>query len=245
MFRYIALKKGQLRNREMKLSDSKNPEYSTHNFSAVDNQILEIAKRERARTFAYRLESAKMIMLYVGVGAIAFAVMLYILSWAYRTIMAPYVTEKIEVIQPEIIEREVIKVVKVPVTVREDNDSRATDEFVVTYNGPSISSDSEINVVTDYTIFRTLETRDFSSYGVDSVVTGWRYSSSEDSFPSYQYCYAEKLEKGKSATLKIDLASIGLNEDYFSTVTRDLARDISIPISVLKKMEDSCNLASI
>ena len=33
------------------------PEYTTHNFSAVDKQILEIAKREKARTFAYQLKS--------------------------------------------------------------------------------------------------------------------------------------------------------------------------------------------
>ncbi|MAZ24495.1 MAG: hypothetical protein CMK41_01800 [Porticoccaceae bacterium] len=229
----------------MKLSDSKSPEYSTHNFSAVDNQILEIAKREKARTFAYRVESAKMIMLYLGVGALIFAVMIYVLSWAYRTIMAPYVTEKVEIVQPEIVDREVIKVVKVPVIVNENSELKADDEFVVTYNGPSITSESEINVVTNYNIFRTVETGNFSTYGVNSVVTGWRYSSSEDSFPSYQFCYAHKLDKGKSAPLRIDLGNIDIDGGYYSSVTRDLSRDVSIPISVLKKMEDSCNWASI
>ena len=247
MFLYTVSRREQLEKREIKMSDNSSPEYVAHNFAAVDNQIHEIAKRERARTLAYRLESAKLILLYVAIGALVLAIFLYILSWAYRTIMAPYPTEKVEVVQPQIVEKEVIRIVKVPIPIQ-SNENPATENHSdnnVSYNGPSIDSNHELNVVTNYNIFRTVETTNFETYGVSKVITGWRYSSSEDSFPSSQYCYAEKLDKGATAPITIVLGNVRDNNQFESNVTRALSREVGVPVSVLKKMESNCNWASI
>ena len=46
------------------MSDIKS--FTTHNFDAVNDQIQQISKRERARTFAYRLQSLRTIFLYAA-----------------------------------------------------------------------------------------------------------------------------------------------------------------------------------
>ena len=44
--------------------------YTSHNFSAVNQQIQQIAKREKARTFAYRLKSIGTIFMYAAIVAL-------------------------------------------------------------------------------------------------------------------------------------------------------------------------------
>ena len=96
-----------------KMSDIKS--YTSHNFSAVNEQIRQISKRERARTFSYWLLSLRTIFLYVAAVTLIIILLMLSFSWAYRIINAPYITEKTQVVRPEIIEREVLKVVQVPV----------------------------------------------------------------------------------------------------------------------------------
>ena len=89
--------------------------FKSHNFDAVNEQILQIAKREKARTFAYRLKSFQTIFLYVAIAALIIAFLILATAWAKRIISAPYYPPRTEIVRPEIIEREVIKVVQVPV----------------------------------------------------------------------------------------------------------------------------------
>jgi len=58
------------------------PEYTVNDFSAVDDQISQIAKRERARTFAYRLESARYLVGYIALAI--FLVGFFRLFWLGR-----------------------------------------------------------------------------------------------------------------------------------------------------------------
>ena len=95
------------------MSDIKS--YTSHNFSAVNEQIKQISKRERARTFSIWLLSLRTIFIYLAVTTLIIVLLMLSFSWAYRIINAPYVTKKTEVVRPEIIEKEVLKVVQVPV----------------------------------------------------------------------------------------------------------------------------------
>ena len=87
------------------MSDIKS--YTSHNFSAVNEQIRQISKRERARTFSYWLLSLRTIFIYAAVVTLIIILLMLSFSWAYRIINAPYVTEKTEVVRPEIVERSI------------------------------------------------------------------------------------------------------------------------------------------
>ena len=89
--------------------------YTSHNFNAVNEQIKQISNREKARTTAYWLQSLRSVFLYALVVTLIIVILMLAFSWAYRIINAPYPTEKTEVVRPEIIEKEVLKVVQVPV----------------------------------------------------------------------------------------------------------------------------------
>ena len=93
------------------MSEENLSEYTVNDFSAVDDQISEIAKRERARTFAYRLESARYLVGYTALAIFLVGLLSIVLAWAYRLVTEPHQTETIKVVKPEIIEKEVIRYV--------------------------------------------------------------------------------------------------------------------------------------
>ena len=86
---------------------SKLDSYTSHNFSAVNEQIKQISKRERARTFSYWLLSLRTIFIYAAAVALIVILLMLSFSWAYRIINAPFVRVKTEVVGPGVIEREV------------------------------------------------------------------------------------------------------------------------------------------
>ena len=153
--------------------------FKSHNFDAVNEQIQQIAKRERARTFAYRLKSFQTIFMYAAAVALIIAMLILVGAWAKRIISAPYYPPKTEIVRPEVIEKEVLKVVQVPVE-RSILESAGSG-----YDGPVSeatggSSGSGGTVITDYNTFKTTMTEEFSSSGFTEVVTGWRYADSNN-----------------------------------------------------------------
>jgi hypothetical protein len=217
--------------------------FKSHNFNAVNEQILQIAKREKARTFAYRLKSFQTIFMYAAVAALIIAFLMLATAWAKRIISAPYYPPKIEIVRPEVIEKEVLKVVQVPVekSILESSGSG--------YDGPvtestSSSSGSGGTVITDYNTFKTTMTEEFSSSGFTEVVTGWRYENSESDFPKYQYCYLMKSSNGSSTHMQVDIARIDENGEYIEKVDSKLARESSIRQSVLNQALAKCQWAS-
>ena len=230
------------------MSEETITEYSTHNFSAVDDQIAQIAKRERARTLAFRLESAKYLVGYVALAAVLTAFLVIMFSWAYRIITEPHKSEVIKVVKPEVVEREVIKIVKVPVIKSQSEIDEGT-ALSTSYDGPEVkgkdSSETGGNIVTNYNVFKQRSSDVFSSYGVSEIITGWRYQSSDQAYPENQYCYANKISSNSKVSQRFDLGIMDSEGSYKSLVTQDLARDISIPKSMLIKMEGLCVWASI
>ena len=91
---------------------SKLRSYTSHNFSAVNDHLDQISKREKAKTFSYWLKSFETLFMYIVITAFVFTLLILSLSWSYRFINAPYIDEKLEIVRPEIIEKEVLKVLK-------------------------------------------------------------------------------------------------------------------------------------
>ena len=228
------------------MSDIKS--YTSHNFSAVNEQIRQISKRERARTFSYWLLSLRTIFIYAAVVTLIIILLMLSFSWAYRIINAPYVTEKTEVVRPEIVEREVLKVVQVPV------EKSIMETSSTGYKGPvnqpidssttNSGSPSPASVVTNYNVFNTANVPEFIEYGFSSVITGWKYKDSESNYPEHQYCYINKSTPGRATTTRANIASIEEDGSYVSLVDGGLARDIAISQSVLKQVEGYCQWAS-
>lgn len=228
---------------------SKLDSYTSHNFSAVNEQIKQISKRERARTFSYWLLSLRTIFIYAAAVALIIILLMLSFSWAYRIINAPYVTERIEVVRPEIIEREVLKVVQVPV------EKSILEASSAGYKGPinqpinsstynTSDSPSPASVVTNYNVFNAVNVPQFIDYGFSSVNTGWKYKDSDAAYPMSQYCYILKSSPGRTATLKVDIARMEEDGAYTSLIDSNLARDVAINQSVLKKAEGYCQWAS-
>ena len=220
--------------------------FKSHNFNAVNEQILQIAKREKARTFAYRLKSFQTIFLYAAVAALIIAMLILVTAWAKRIISAPYYPPRTEIVRPEIIEREVIKVVQVPVekSILESSGSG--------YDGPPIQSTatatgspgSQVSVITDYNTFKKVSSPDLVSLGISHVTTGWKYENSESKYPQYQYCYISKSTPGKSTLMRIELGEIDESGAYNTFVDSKLARESSITQSNLNKALQKCQWAS-
>tara|TARA_Y100000768_G_scaffold167153_1_gene125170 strand:- start:2546 stop:3235 length:690 start_codon:yes stop_codon:yes gene_type:complete len=222
--------------------------YTSHNFSAVNEQIKQISKRERARTFSYWMLSLRTMFLYAAVIALIVILLMLSFSWAYRIINAPYVTEKTEVVRPEIIEREVLKVVQVPVekSILDSSDSgyKGPNNKILPSNNSKVKGSQSVNVITNYNTFNRANTPQFASNGFNEVITGWRYTNSETKYPEYQYCYIQKSVAGRSTTIRADLAAIAENGEYRSRVDSALAKDVAISQKVLREAESYCQWAS-
>ncbi len=224
------------------MSDIKS--YTTHNFDAVNDQIHQISKRERARTFAYRLQSLRTIFFYAAGIALIICLLMLCFSWAHRIINAPYPEKEVQIVKPEIIEKEVLKVVQVPV---EKSILESVDN---TYKGPTATKSTitnnntspNISVVTNFNTFKTAQSPELASYGLSEVTTGWKYISSEDKYPNLQYCYINK-DTGGATSLKADLAGITQDGEYISYIDSKLARELSITQTVLKQAEKYCQWA--
>ena len=218
--------------------------YTSHNFSAVNEQIREIAAREKARTTAYRLESYRTAFMYAGATVLIIGLLALLLSWSYRLINAPYPEEVITVVKPEIIEKEVIKVVQVPV------EKSVYDQTSTSYQGPQDSSSLQSNqsssgqtaIVTNYHTFKTVDADEFSSSGFTSVVTGWRYADSNNDYPEYQFCYFNIRSGGKATTTRVNLADIE-GAEFNSLIDSSLAREVSISQATLRRAEKKCEWA--
>ena len=227
-------------------------EYTSHNFDAVNNQIQEIADRERSRSFAYRLQSYKWLALYGLAITLAIILFFYFSSLIYRNLNAPYPLQETKVIKPEIIEREVIKVIKIPT----ESNLTSASETNTAYEGPNNSeiktsaessfSNSGRNVVKKFTTFRTLSTSEFLAHGFSEITTGWSYKDSESKFPDSQYCYILKNNSsGSSTSVHVQLANIDPKGNLINDVNSNSAREAGILQSVLNKAMKKCQWASL
>ena len=184
--------------------------------------------------------------MYAGATALTIGLLALLLSWSYRLLNAPYAEEIIKVVKPEIIEKEVVKVVQVPV------EKSIYDLSSTSYEGPldtttrssssSPSSPPQGAVVTNYHTFKSVDATEFRNSGFSTVTTGWKYNDSNSEYPEYQFCYFLKGSPGRMSDTRVNLADLEDGE-YTSYVNSNLAREVSMTQSNLKKAEEKCQWA--
>jgi len=220
---------------------SETPEYTTHNYDAVNNQIQEIANREKAKTTHHKLRSKRLFFIYAAISFISIGLMAVLLSWAYRIIIDPPLEK--EIVRPEIIEKEVVKVVRVPL-------SSSVSDLETSYAGPKDTNNegnkAEVirDVVTNYNTFKHINTPVLEDNGIPAVNTGWKYSSSDQEYPESQYCYFNKYQPGKKVPLFVNIAEIDEQDNYVNLVDRSLSYEVGVTQDVLEKAQEYCQWAS-
>tara|TARA_B100000242_G_scaffold85519_1_gene57133 strand:- start:720 stop:1430 length:711 start_codon:yes stop_codon:yes gene_type:complete len=234
---------------------SKIESYTTHNFDAVNDHIKQISKRESARTFAYRLKSFSRIFIYIAAAALIFAFVLLVIGWFYRILYAPFKEKEIEIVRPEVVEKQVVQVVEVPVLTQT---SEITDSSM-SYRGPKFNDDSSdpfssiennnqipqepAKVVKTYTQFQTVTRDDMIATNIDSqIITGYEYSSSETDFPEIQFCYTYVRETGDRYGKRVDLMRKKGNSAVDNLVTTEMAQELNVSRAALRRAASSCQI---
>ena len=234
---------------------SKIESYTTHNFDAVNDHIKQISKRESARTFAYRLKSFSRIFIYIAAAALIFAFVLLVIGWFYRILYAPFKEKEIEIVRPEVVEKQVVQVVEVPVLTQT---SEITDSSM-SYRGPKFNDDSSdpfssiennnqipqepAKVVKTYTQFQTVTRDDMIATNIDNEIwTGYSYSSSETDFPERQYCYTFVTEPVNRYGKKVELMRKEGNSEVVNLVSTEMAQELKVSRAALRRAATSCRI---
>lgn len=186
-------------------------EYTVRDYSAVDAQIDQIAKREQVLTNKLRLANLKQAII-LGCGAmIAFGLLVVLLAWAFRIAFPqkPDVIEKTQVIEKIVQPQEII--IKTPQgTVINDQTGASTalnskiwGETTTAANN-STAANTDQNENSDKFEPSKIGNRSVTTFtnvasgltGYVDVVTGWRWDKISAEFPKSQYCYLEKIKSG-------------------------------------------------
>ena len=223
---------------------SKLRSYTSHNFSAVNDHLDQISKREKAKTFSYWLKSFETLFMYIVITAFVFTLLILSLSWSYRFINAPYIDEKLEIVRPEIIEKEVLKVIKVP------SETQMSENIKFRSNSPSINyvqpnntitgSSESINYLTNFNQFNIADVPMYEKYGFSSIITGYRFKDSESNSPEHQYCYFNRSGAEPTIRTRIDLAEIDQEGIYNSFIDSNLALGTQIDEDTLNEIQKYC-----
>jgi hypothetical protein len=81
--------------------------------------------------------------------------------------------------------------------VRLDPTQRLTEQ--------QLKTDRDSKVVTEYTVFKSMKLS-----GGWQIDTGWKYRSSQDTEPFYQYCYMLRANREEHTSQRFDLADNGV-----------------------------------
>ena len=198
-----------------------------HNFDAVNKQIKQMQHRERSITLGMYLSNLKKFIIYFFGFIVSISVLIFSISYSYRLVNEPYNEKEIKIVKPEIIEKEVVKIIEVPIQQEQ----------------ASIDAEKEMrikNITQSYTVFKEKKVPQFKKYGFEEVTTGHKFNDKNSNFPSLQYCYVNKAGLGQNTKLRADLAEIDSNNIYLSNVDSRLARELNTNLSILMEIEEFC-----
>jgi hypothetical protein len=224
-------------------------EYISHDYTSLNQQIDELANREKRFSEALHLKNQKKriknftdVMKYVCLGFLAIGLLALLIAVAIRLIIYKPAYKDIEIIRPEVvtqtIERERI--------IEREAGSRTSDSEQIRrinegeQNNPNNQSPNTATgrVVENFTKFITVPISNIS--GINEVTTGRRYSSENDTFPDHQYCYVLKPVYGQAGPVRITLAAVDKNGKIESEINSNTSSLASIEISKLYDLEKNC-----
>ncbi len=94
------------------------------------------------------------------------------------------------------------------------------------------------DVVTNFNIFRTVEV---NFAGVDVVTTGMEFASSEEDFPTHQWCYAIGHKKIGNTAVKVEVGiAKGKSEPEWFKLTPSEAQETGIAVNAFEQLAASC-----
>ena len=101
-----------------------------------------------------------------------------------------------------------------------------------------------IPVVRDFTIFETVNGVQNGLDNISSIVTGYKYSNSEEVFPSYQFCYARGIKVLGNTEIQIDVARFSEGKITQYEIDNDGLKQANISRATFEKLIDYCGFKS-
>lgn len=101
-----------------------------------------------------------------------------------------------------------------------------------------------IPVVRDFTIFETVNGVQNGLDNISSIVTGYKYSNSEEVFPSYQFCYARGIKVLGNTEIQIDVAKFSDGKVTQQVMDNDGLKQANISRATFEKLIDYCGFKS-
>tara|TARA_B100001057_G_C22677331_1_gene882353 strand:+ start:236 stop:934 length:699 start_codon:yes stop_codon:yes gene_type:complete len=212
-------------------------EYTVRDYSAVDKQIDEIARRERILTNRLNLENLKRFILIglMVVGGICLLVLA--LAIAYRIAFPP---EKKVLENPLPVE---VTVKNEPIILKENTNTTVnknvpsnkifgipetntnTTKYTNTENKNIIQNEERKKSKLDNTTVVTFKKQSSNLTGFREVTTGWRWKNPDADKPFNQYCYVTNINN-----VVIDLANNKNNTklslyDYYTANRNNLTKN--------------------
>ncbi|MDA7709262.1 hypothetical protein N8829_01185 [bacterium] len=99
-------------------------------------------------------------------------------------------------------------------------------------------------VVRDFTIFETINGDQNELENISSVTTGYKYSNSEEEFPSSQFCYARGTKVLGNAVVRINVAKLSYGKITQYEMDNDGLRQANISRATFEKLIDYCGFKS-
>lgn len=213
-------------------------EYTVRDYSAVDKQIDEIARRERILTNRLNLENLKRFILIglMVVGGICLLVLA--LAIAYRIAFPPEkkvlenplpveVTVRNEPVILKETTKEIInnsapssKIFGVPNTNSKVNDQNTTFKSQEVIKNQSLKT-SKLDKTTVVT-FKQQESR---LTGFKEVFTGWKWKNPNADKPFDEFCYTHNMDNVRINLAMIENNKVKSNYDYYTSNRYNLSQN--------------------
>ena len=213
-------------------------EYVVHDFDLLNRHADETYARVQRLTQLRGASVFGRYSMYLGGFFLAAALAGVLFAFAYWLAFAPPrpQTQRVEVEKPIVVEKEVV--VRVPVAVGSEVQAAVAQAQDLANNQSPLPISAGVPVVTDFTIFRSVE---FGVDGIDEVVTGLKFNSSTSKSPSFQYCYVTIPLVGLPMNKKVDIAEKvpGADANLFR-LSRGVADEVGTTIGVLQRAQRLC-----
>lgn len=226
------------------MKNTKKIEYIVRDYSAVDAQVEEIAKREKQKTRQLQISNLSRITflgLYILVGLSLFALVCGI---AYRIAFPPdiEVVEKTKIVE-KIVEPQPI-IINAPTNEKVTNNAIAdrnarifgTDDITEnkTISSNTVNNDESVIGKRSVTTFTEIPSY-IKNYG--PVVTGWKWDDINSKKPVSEYCYITK-QVGALDSMRYDLA--WKEASVTSEATLSQIKSSGLSINELKNLISKC-----
>jgi len=169
--------------------------YTVHNFNAVNSHVDEVVERDKditkhrkARINNLRARNIAIVLLAIGGAALLLGFAYKIIQSLSRTAVEPWMSTRIEYIK--VPDPNISQIIEKPIYIEKPT-------FI------PVEIPTKEGVVTNFSVFQS---KVVNVNGIDEVVTGAAYSSSDSKYPSNQWCYAAGSIK-ENSSVKVTLGN--------------------------------------